>query len=304
MLIRQLEYLTALAREQHFGRAADECGVTQPTLSAGIKQLEREFDVPLVRRGTRFEGFTPEGERVLRRAYLILAERDALSADVGLIREGLTGRLRIGAIPTALTTLALLVSPFADAHPRVNLSVESMSSADIVARLGEFALDIGITYIDNDPLPSRVTVTPLYRERYVLLTRELALTSRRSVSWAEAARFPLGLLTPDMQNRRILNDLFGQAGVSPAPILETNSVSTLYAQVLQGHLSSVVPHAWLHLFGLPVGMYALPMVRPRATKQIGIIALDREPRSVLGRAMVEVVGELDLQSMLDHVLKR
>ena len=61
----KLEFLIALAREQHFGRAAEACGVTQPTLSAGIKQLEDTFVVLLVQRGSRFRGFTPEGERVL-----------------------------------------------------------------------------------------------------------------------------------------------------------------------------------------------------------------------------------------------
>jgi DNA-binding transcriptional LysR family regulator len=64
-VIDKLEYLMALAREQHFGRAADACGVTQPTLSAGIKQLEAALGVLLVQRGSRFIGLTPEGERTL-----------------------------------------------------------------------------------------------------------------------------------------------------------------------------------------------------------------------------------------------
>ena len=60
-MIDKLEYFIALAREQHFGRAAEECGVTQPTLSAGIKQLEDTLGVMLVQRGSRFQGLTPEG---------------------------------------------------------------------------------------------------------------------------------------------------------------------------------------------------------------------------------------------------
>ena len=64
-MIDKLEFILALAREQHFGRAAETCGVTQPTLSAGVKQLEEQMGVLLVNRGSRFQGFTPEGERVL-----------------------------------------------------------------------------------------------------------------------------------------------------------------------------------------------------------------------------------------------
>ncbi|MFF2423588.1 LysR family transcriptional regulator [Streptomyces mirabilis] len=61
MLLRQLEYLVALARERHFAHAAAACFVSQPSLSAAIRRLEHELDVPIVRRGRRYEGLTPEG---------------------------------------------------------------------------------------------------------------------------------------------------------------------------------------------------------------------------------------------------
>jgi DNA-binding transcriptional LysR family regulator len=77
-VIDKLEYLMALARERHFGRAAEACGVTQPTLSAGIKQLEAMLGVLLVQRGSRFIGFTPEGERTLDWARRILSDSRAL----------------------------------------------------------------------------------------------------------------------------------------------------------------------------------------------------------------------------------
>ena len=63
-MIDKLDFILALARERHFGRAAEACGVTQPTLSAGVKQLEEQMGVLLVNRGSRFQGFTPEGQRV------------------------------------------------------------------------------------------------------------------------------------------------------------------------------------------------------------------------------------------------
>ena len=78
-MIDKLDFLLSLARERHFGRAAEGCGVTQPTLSAGIKQLEETLGVLLVNRGSRFQSFTPEGERVLDWARRIVGEftRDA-----------------------------------------------------------------------------------------------------------------------------------------------------------------------------------------------------------------------------------
>ncbi len=114
---RQLEYLVVLDRERHFGRAADACHVTQPTLSAGIRALETSLGVPLVRRGHRFEGLTPEGERVLRWAQRIVADHRNLTADAERMRGDGVGVLRIGAIPTALPVIAHLTSPFLALHP-------------------------------------------------------------------------------------------------------------------------------------------------------------------------------------------
>jgi len=107
MLLRQFEYLSALAREGHFGRAANACHVSQPTLSAGIRKLETELGVQIVQRGHRFEGFTPEGKLVLSWAHRILAEESALIHELASMRGGLSGVLRIGVIPTASTVAPL-----------------------------------------------------------------------------------------------------------------------------------------------------------------------------------------------------
>ena len=88
MILRHLEYLVALAREAHFGRAAAACGVTQPTLSSAIRELEAELDVLIVERGRRFRGLTAEGERVVEWARRILSDRDALRQEVGSARQG------------------------------------------------------------------------------------------------------------------------------------------------------------------------------------------------------------------------
>ena len=78
MQIKHLEYLVALSREKHFAHAAAACHVTQPTLSAGIKQLEESLGILIVERGQRFRGFSPQGERVLGWARRILGDVDAL----------------------------------------------------------------------------------------------------------------------------------------------------------------------------------------------------------------------------------
>ena len=104
MDIRQLQYLVALAQEKHFTRAAQACRVTQPTLSGRIRQLEQELGVPIVGRGHRFLGFTPDGERVAKWARSILDTWSMVQQDVSSLRADgpLVGRLSVGAIPTAV----------------------------------------------------------------------------------------------------------------------------------------------------------------------------------------------------------
>jgi Bacterial regulatory helix-turn-helix protein, lysR family len=92
-LLEKLEFLLALAREKHFGRAAKHCGVTQPTLSAGVKQLEDAFGVLLVNRGSRFQGFTAEGERVLDWARRIVGDTRAMRQEVHALKHGLAAYL-------------------------------------------------------------------------------------------------------------------------------------------------------------------------------------------------------------------
>lgn len=297
MLLRQLEYLVALAREEHFGRAAATCNVSQPTLSAAIRELERELDVLIVERGQRFRGFTPEGERAVAWAGRILADRDSLRQEVTQSKGRLSGQLRLGAIPTALASLGLLTRHLQQGHPELTVSLLSLSSIQIQRGLDGFDLDAGVTYLDNEPL-QHVRSLPLYRERYFLVTGDPdAFRRRRSVTWAEAATLPLCLLTPDMQNRRIVDAAFHAAGAHPRPAVETNSILALYTHVRSG-LSAVLSQASLHLLSGTRWLRALPLLEPEVRRAIGIVYPDREPLTPTVRALLQAAGEVSLESQL------
>ena len=98
-MIDKLDFLLALARERHFGRAAETCGVTQPTLSAGIKQIEEQMGVRLVNRGSRFQSFTPEGERVLEWARRIVGDTRAMRQEISALRQALENHNSISKDP-------------------------------------------------------------------------------------------------------------------------------------------------------------------------------------------------------------
>jgi DNA-binding transcriptional LysR family regulator len=285
-LIDKLEFLLALAREKHFGRAAEACGVTQPTLSAGIKQLEESMGVLLVNRGSRFHDLTPEGERVLDWARRIVGDTRNMRQEINSLRHGLTGRLRLAAIPTALAMVAALTTPFRERHPNVQFTIWSRTSADVLALLENLEIDAGVTYLDNEPL-GRVNTIPLYRERYRLLTSaEAPLGNRDEVSWAELADVPLCLLTPDMQNRRIIDRLLKTAGADSRPMLESDSMILLFAHVRTGRWASVMPAKLAETLGLTDTMRAIPIVDPDEVHTIGLVVPEREPMTPLTKALV------------------
>src|SRR6516162_8860147 len=160
-MIDKLEYLLALAREKNFGRAAELCGVTQPTFSAGIKQLEDTLGVMLVQRTSRFLGFTAEGERVLEWARGIVADARSMRADVQTLKKGVSGHLRIAAIPVALPMLSMVTTPYHARYPGVRFSIFSRTAAEILALLENFEIDAGITYVDAQP-PRGMRTVPFY----------------------------------------------------------------------------------------------------------------------------------------------
>jgi len=285
-LIDKLEFLLALAREKHFGRAAEAFGVTQPTLSAGVKQLEEQMGVLLVKRGSRFQGFTPEGERVLDWARRIVGDSRAMREDIKALRHGLTGRLRIAAIPTALPMVAALTTPYRERHPNVQFTVLSRTSIEILDLLENLEVDAGISYIENEPI-GRVNIVPLYQEHYRLLTSaDAPLGDRDSVTWSEVAQVPLCLLTPDMQNRRIIDRLLKSAGAESRPTLESNSMILLYSHVRTGRWASVMPEKIAQTLGLTETIRAIPIVEPDAVQTIGLVVPRREPMTPTTAALV------------------
>ena len=295
-MIDKLEMFIALANERHFSRAAERCGVTQPSLSGAIKQLEDQLGVQLVYRGSRFQGLTPEGARVLEWARRIVADARTMKEEMRAARAGLSGNLRIGVIPTALSMVVDLTHPFSARHPNVRVQILSRTSGEILAGIETLELDAGITYLDNEPL-GRVTAVPLYREAYRLLVAPGSeLAGRQEVSWAEVAGLQLCLLTPDMQNRRIIAQLLAAAGVEADPKVESNSVIALVSHVMTGRWASVVPVKLAEMFALRDRLVAIAIAGPAARHLVGLIAALRDPHTPVLEALLDEarrVAEID-----------
>src|SRR3990170_5902405 len=183
--------------------------------------------------------------------------------------------------------IPLLTKKIRSVQPGIDFTILSQSSEEIIRGLADFSIDVGITYLDNEPIEG-LLATPLYVERYCLFVPEThPLASRASVTWREAADEPLCLLTPNMQNRRIIDRAFETAKCHPSPRLETNSVINLCSNVRLMGLASIMPQYILEILGTDPGIKAIPLMEPEVAHSVGLVALDRDPVGPLVRAFRE-----------------
>jgi DNA-binding transcriptional LysR family regulator len=292
MLIRQLEYLVALAAERHFAHAAERCGVSQPTLSAALRQLEDDLGTALVERGNRFRGFTPDGDIVLRWARRMLADEAALKQELDASRGTLKGRLRLGVIPSANAVVPELTASFAREHRLVAIDESETTSIEILRRLSAFELDAGITYIDNEPL-EHVRSLPICDEQYVAVIPESSDLSRLdAVTWRQVATLPLCLMHRDMQNRRIYDAVFASVGSVPDVRIEVYSMMAKLAYAQTGEIATIMPRnllPWIH--AIP-GMRSIPLIEPEVSKVVGLVIADRTPVPALLEAFWKHVARI------------
>ncbi len=298
MFIRQLEYLVTLARERHFAKAAEVCHVSQPALSSAIRSLEKELGIMIVQRGRRFMGLTAEGERVLTWAQQTLSSLSHMRQDASIAKSTMAGTLRMGAIPTTMTVAAFITAPCRAAYPNIHYAVSSLSSEAIAGQLDRFELDLGLTYLDEKTIDGFESLR-LFEEHYVLLAARTA-TLGSTLSWEQAGRLPLCLLTGKMRNRQVIDAAFRRAGAKADVILETDSIFSLYAHVSEAGLYSIVPHSLLNFFDLSK-VQARPLT-PSLTRAIGLIARNQPALAPITAAVWEIARGLELQRRFDLTL--
>ena len=247
MFLRQFQYLVALEQEQHFGRAAEKCHVSQPSLSSAIKSLEKELGIPLILRKQKFEGFTEEGKRVVTWAKRLLADRSAMVEELSIMRSNLNGRLRIGATPFSTPLFPTMSQLFQQRYPSVQLDIQFIEAGKLVQGLANFEIDIGVTNLDNPALDPFVTMALYEEPLYLLLPDNDWLDDSPTISWADASKLPLCLLSKSMRERQIMDETFEKVGAQCKPILESNSIFQLAFQAMAGDLATIVPKRFAHL---------------------------------------------------------
>lgn len=296
MIVRNFEYLLALSKEKHFARAAASCSVSQPTLSAGIKQLEEDMDVLIVRRGQRFEGFTPEGERVLAWAQQMLDDCMRLKQELHTLRDnGMQGPFRIGMLPATMSLASLLSVQFAETAPGLQISIATSDAAGLLQSLRQGEMDVALSYIDDDTAEGFTTHT-LYRERIFLFSKNKQDAATR-IPWAEIAAQPLCLL------RNAIPAGAAAQLKQAAKLIETDSAEVLAAHVATGRWSTVLPQSLAGILHASGPLYARPISKPAEQANVGFVVLKSDPLPAAVHALMELAHTSQMVTSIRRMLK-
>jgi len=185
MTLTELKYIVAVARERHFGRAAEACFVSQPTLSVAIKKLEEELDVKLFERGASEVSVTPLGEEIVRQAQQVIEQAQAIREIAKRGKDPVSGPLRMGVIYTiGPYLLPDLVRSAIELVPQMPLMIQENFTAKLLESLRTGELDCAIM---AEPFPDTgMAVAPLYDEPFLAaVPRSHPLAARESVSAEE-----------------------------------------------------------------------------------------------------------------------
>jgi LysR family transcriptional regulator, hydrogen peroxide-inducible genes activator len=241
--IRQIEYLVALAETLHFGRAARRCAVTQPALSAQIRQLEELLGVQLFERSRRRVLLTPAGERIVDQARRALAVIDDVVAAAQRASRPLAGPLRLGVIPTVAPYFLPVALPIVrQAHPELELVLREEQTARLVTELEAGALDAALLALPVGE--AALTELPLYEEPFVFVAPAgHPLTRGRTARVAEAALEGAEVLLLEDGHclRAQALDICRRAGAVAHDRIQATSMGTLVQMVAYGLGVTLVP---------------------------------------------------------------
>tara|TARA_B100001057_G_scaffold430176_1_gene456773 strand:+ start:518 stop:1396 length:879 start_codon:yes stop_codon:yes gene_type:complete len=273
--LRDLQMLVSLSRTRNFSRSATDCNISQPAFSTRIRKLEERLELPLVRRGNSFQGFTTEGEVVLKWARKLLADEEGMRQEIAFLKNDLNGTLSLGVIPTAMPFAARVSAKLREKHPNLSIEIYSESTQKIVRKINDFSLDAGILYFENgDP----ETTVKLYEERYVFIApKSLTVSEEKQITWAEAAQVPLCLLTQNMKNRQLIERHFLDLALSPNIVTEASDFTAVLAQVARGNAATIAPVSVAETFLDLKFTSQLDLIDPVMTHSVGLSIKDQSP---------------------------
>lgn len=244
MNIRDLKYFVAVSETMHFGKAAERCFVSQPTLSGQIKKLEEELGVSLFERTNRSVAITPIGEMVLQHAKLLLEQSDAIVQLTRAHNDPLAGPLRVGAIPTISPYLMpLILMPLKKQYPQMKLVLQEETTDNLLEDLRAHQIDVAI--LGTPPDDADLEERQLFDEPFWLAHHAgHELYTKEEISRRDLGKLDLLLLADGHCLARQVMDVCGVDENKLEDVsadLRAASLETLLQLVSAGYGSTLVP---------------------------------------------------------------
>lgn len=285
--LKQLRYFEALARHGHFGRAAAACAISQPALSVQIRELEEALGAPLFERGARRARLTALGEDVARRVRGILGAVEELDDVTRAGGQGLTGRLRLGVIPTiGPYLLPRVVAALSRAHPGIDFHVRETLTERLIGEMLDGRLDTAIVAL---PVSERtLTEVPLFEERFVLVRP--AQDAGKPVPDAEDLReMRLLLLEEGHCFRDQALSFCNLRTAAPREALDASSLSTLVQMVGAGVGVTLIPEMAVPVETRSAEVSVARFRAPEPSRRVGMIWRRTSPLAPQLERLAEVV---------------
>lgn len=294
MTLQELRYIVAVAEEKHFGRAAERCFVSQPSLSAAIRNLEDELGVKVFERGPSGVLLTDAGERVVEQARRALEEAERVKTIAKSGRNPLTGVLRLGVIPTiAPYLLPDLVLALRTAAPQMPLDIEENLTANLEALLRPGTIDAAILALPF-AVPGIETL-PLYDEDFkVVVPAKHAWAKRKNIAIGELDPANLLLLPTGHCFRNQVLDACGEFTRAPAWGRQGNSLETLRSMVASGLGMTVLPATALTARHAQPLVKVVPFDEPCPARRVAIVWRSGFSRMTAVRAVGDAARGLKL----------
>ncbi len=277
--IRQLQYITAIETHGTFQAAADACHVTQPGLSAQVRQLEESLEVQLFERGRKPMLVTAAGREILRRAHDVLTAFEELHHAARSFGEPLTGPLRLGVIPTVAPFLLPSVLPqVRHAYPALRLELYEAQTAPLVEKLERGELDLLLVAIEAE-LRDAATLA-LFEDTFLLaVPSDHRLATRKRISETELAGEVVLLLEDGHCLRNQALSICSRAGASELGDFSASSLNTLISMVAGGAGVTLLPAlATQGSVAIDEGLLIVPFSRPAPKRTIGFAWRKTSPR--------------------------
>jgi LysR family hydrogen peroxide-inducible transcriptional activator len=303
MTLQQLEYVLALDKVRHFVRAAEMCGVTQPTLSAMILKLEEELDCTIFDRSSKPIVPTEIGKSIIRQAQVILYQSNQLKESVRMEKESLKGALHLAIIPTiAPYLLPKLIAHFTSNYPDISLKLSEMHTHTIVEKLRLAEIDMAILSTPLDDM--NILEVPLYYERFVAyISPSEAMYERTELS---ANDMPLDRLWVLEEGHCLRNQVFNFCNEKylHQSTYEAGSIDTLIKIVDLNGGYTVIPELHISLLTAEQQKNVREIHKPEATREVSVIIRTDFVRESILNAVADSVKQIIPSHMLDARLKK